>query len=112
VTLGPGVTSQTSTLTITTTAAQAGAASAVGGGLLAAVLLAGVPALWRKRVLAHALAALVLAGAGVSCGGGGGGGGGGAAVASSVTPVGDYALTVNATSGSIAHAVTVSLAVQ
>ena len=112
VTLGPGVTSQTSTLTVSTTAAQASAVPALGGSLLAAVLLAALPPRRRRRVLAHALAVFMLVGAGISCGGGGGGGGGGPAAVSSVTPAGSYAISVSATSGSIAHAATLSLAVQ
>ncbi len=110
--LGAGATSQTSTLTITTTAAQARLVPALGGSVLAAVLLAGVPSRVRRRGLARVLALLVLVGAGVSCGGGGGGGGGGAAAVSAASPVGNYALTIHATSGSIAHAASVALAVQ
>jgi len=111
-TLGAGVTSQMSTLTITTTAAQASSAPAVGGSVLAAILAAALPSRRRRRLFAQALVFLALGGAGASCGGGGGGGGGGAAAVSSVTPVGNYAVTVTATSGSIAHAATISLAVQ
>ncbi|MEX2205898.1 MAG: Ig-like domain repeat protein, partial [Myxococcota bacterium] len=111
VTLGVGVPTQTATLTITTTAAQTSAAPASRDFVLAAVLLLGLPTRRGRRALVHALAVIALAGASLSCGGGGGGGGGRAAV-SSATPVGNYALTVDATSGSIAHALPISLGVQ
>ena len=112
VTLAAGVPSQTSTITITTIAPQANAAPALGGTLLAAILLLAAPSRRLRRASVLAIALLVLAGGAVSCGGGGGGGGGGATAVSSATPPGNYAITVNATSGSIAHAITVSLAVQ
>ncbi len=111
-TLSVGVPSQTSTLTVTTTAPPAASAPVFGGTLLAAELLLGTPAARRRRALSHLLAVLALAVIAASCGGGGGGGGGGASATSSATPVGNYALTLNATSGSIAHPLTVSLAVQ
>ncbi len=111
-TLGVGVPTQTATLTITTTAAQARSLPVAGGSLLAAVLLLGLPSRRGRRTLLRVVAVLAVAGVGLSCGGGGGGGGGGASSANATTPVGSYALTVNATSGAIAHAVGVSLVVQ
>jgi len=83
ITLTSGSPAQTTTVTITTTAAHAASANAgwLGGELLAALLLFGMPLPRRERRASLALVLALFATSGLSCGGGGGGGGGSSATA-------------------------------
>ena len=109
VTLGGGTTSQTATLTIATTAPHSlgPAASLLGGEMLAALALLGVPLRRRRGGGPLGLALLLLAS--TSCGGGGGGGGS-ASVAVPATPTnltataGDRQVTLSwSETGSVTH---------
>jgi hypothetical protein len=88
---------------------------ASGGGVLACILLFGMPARRRnwQRILG-ALALLVALASGVlACGGGGAGGSrGGGGTNTSGTTAGSYTVTVTATSGTITETGTVALTVQ
>jgi hypothetical protein len=115
-----GLTTTHVTMTVTATAVAALPAIPVGKnfpagpmGLLAAILAAGLlvirkRVLWgehlRARTAAFALWLLVIGGLGASLGG--------CATSPQTTPVGTYAVTVTAMSGSVQHTTTVTLNIQ
>jgi len=73
------------------------------------LLIGGGPRKRRVRFLAGFIAVILVLPM-VCCGGGGGGGGGGGHTDPG-TPVGNYSVTVTATSGSLSHSATFPLSV-
>jgi subtilase family serine protease len=116
--------SSQATLTINTTAANAIAGTTMaqhrsgrlawlavsGGGMLAGVLMMGLPSRRRKYTAMFGMVLLAFIVPGVGCGGGGGGGGTSPTVPG--TPAGSYTVTVTAVSGSITGTLNVAVTVQ
>jgi hypothetical protein len=115
-----GTTAATATLTIATTASTTSALkypggdnlrwAEAGGGVLACVLLFGIPA--RRRGWRTMAGGLLLAIASVGGMAGCGGGGGGGSVTNPGTTAGAYQITVTGASGSITETTVVNLTVQ
>ena len=121
-----GATPVTATLSITTAAAHAlpspsasarargrfGWLAASGGGLFAGIFLVGVPGRRRRGTTILGLIVCGLLFTGIGCGGGSSSGNGNGGGGTGGTPVGNYVITVTATSGAITHTANVTMAVE
>jgi hypothetical protein len=112
----------TATLTVDTTAAHAvladsstkprgmGWFAVSGGGILAGIVVMGVPSRRRKSTAMFAVVLLAFAVTGIGCGGSSSGGS--STQRTPGTPAGNYTVVVSATSGSITRTLNVSVVVQ
>jgi subtilase family serine protease len=122
VTVSSTTSSGTATLTVSTAAPHVvlgksaslrpqgfGWLPAEGAGLLAGILVFGVPSRRRRHLAGFGLMLLVFLAVGTACGGGSSSGG---SVKTGGTPAGSYSIAVTATSGSQSRTATVAVTVQ